>query len=199
MKKLKIKRRRPGTVRQANKSDYALHANVRETAKEQSRKTYRHNRGKDFELGGATVLRSLEFVDAEAQTLPVANTITAQVERLPVLRLTNVAALLNVSYQTLWRWTTETEQLPMPVLVDQSTERGYDVYHLEEVRIMIGVIGEHLNDFKYYRKDHDIPRNKLVAQIDALRANNFNEKGSTTHGNKITRKKTRRRSKSKSN
>lgn len=192
MKKLKIKRRSPGTAKQVSKSKYALMPSVRETAKEHSRKTYRNSKGKNFELGGATVLRSLKFLDAEAQVLPVVNKLTSGIEKLPVLRLTNVAALLNVSYQTLWRWTTETEQLPMPVLVDQSTERGYDVYHLEEVRIMIGVIGEHLNDFKYYRKDHDIPRGKLVDQINILRANNFNEKRTIDNATKNTRKKTRR-------
>jgi hypothetical protein len=172
----KIKRRKPGTAAQAArpKSSYRLNPAVKAQAKEASRRIYRSQKGKDFELGGSTVLRSLEFVDAEAKTLPVTNQISSEVEVLPVLRLTNVAALLDVSYQTLWRWTSETQQLPMPVLVDNTTGREYHVYHLEEVRIIIGVIGEHLNDFKYYRKDHEATRDKLLSQIEALRARNFN-------------------------
>ena len=195
MKKARIKLRKPGKPISASTSRYKFVPGMSDKVKEQSKKTYRQKVAKNFELEGSVILRALSFLDGEAITLPVINQITARKENHPVLRLIHAAKLLNVSYQTLWRWTSETQQLPMPVLTD-TQGREYAVYHVEEVRIMLRTIGAHLNQFAYYRKDHDATKNKLFAEIDALRANNFTVKGTTNARKKIrphTSKKIRTR------
>lgn len=176
------------------KSRYKLQPAFKASMKEASRKAYRTRKGKDFELEGSVILRSLEFIDDDAITIPVVNQITSRTEALPVLRLTHVARLLNTSYQTLWRWTAETQQVPMPVLIDASSGREYGVYHVDEARIMVQVIGEHFREFKYYRSDHEATKRKVFDQIEALRANNFNQE-EPSHGNQQKRPRTRRKGK----
>lgn len=175
------------------KATYKFNPGYSEKAKEQALKKYRKSKGKEFELIGATVLRALEHIDLDAQMLPVTNQLTAQTENLPVIRLNYAASLLNVSYQTIWRWTTETQQLPMPVLIDNTKGREYPVYHLEEIRVIVGTIGEHLCSFKYYRKDNEAVKNKLFAGIDALRAKNFKVSGDEKNGSSEKRQSPRKR------
>jgi len=176
------------------KPTHKLKTGFPEKGKERARQVYRKSKGAEFELEGNIVLRALEFVDAEAQPLPVFNQMTNKPEVLPVLRLMYAAKLLNVSYQTLWRWTSETQQVPMPVLVDQSSGREYAVYHVPEVRAMIRVIGEHLTSFKYYRSDHEATKRKLFSEIETLRALNFNTIG-VPNGSEKKRSRPRRKSK----
>ncbi len=166
--------------KKAYRLDHSEADAVRKAARDKKR-----SEAKNFELTGNIVLRALEFLDAEAIVLNVANQITAETEAMPVIRLTHAAKLLNVSYQTFWRWSSETKLIPMPVLVDNSQGREYAVYHLEEIRVMIGTIGEHLRRFKYYRADHTSTRKEVFAKIEALRATNFKVEGSKTHGTKI--------------
>lgn len=192
---LKTKRRKIGKKLTASKSRYKFKPGFSEKVKERSRKVYRNSKGADFELEGNVVLRALEFLDTEAKPLPVLNQVTNKVEVLPVLRLMYAAKLLNVSYQTLWRWTSETQQVPMPVLVDTSSGREYAVYHVDEVRAMIRTIGDHLTRFKYYRSDHEATRKTLFAEIEALRALNFNQVGEPTNGDQEKRPRTRRKGK----
>lgn len=194
---VKVKRRKPIKTKKKPDTRYKLKPAFAEDAKERSRKNYRTSKGKGFELDGNVVLRSLEFIDDEAETMLVINQITNGSEVLPVIRLTHAAKLLNVSYQTLWRWTSETQQVPMPVLVDTSSGREFPVYHVDEVRIMVRVIGEHLKAFKYYRKDHEGPKSKLFDQIEALRALNFNQTAGDKNGSQENRSRTRRKGKNK--
>lgn len=174
MKKL-IKKKRVKPKPKQEKSRYRFNAAFAEGERARARKSYRAAKGKDFELTGSIVLGALSFYEDLAETLPVVNLITSETEHFPVLRLTKIAQLLDVSYQTLWRWTSETEQLPEPVLVDNTTGREYGVYHVEEVRVMLSVIGQHLCDFKYYRKNHEAVKKSLFDQFDALRALNYNQ------------------------
>ena len=152
-------------------------------AKLRDRKKYRKEKVQTFTLTGHITLRALEFFEGDAKHLPVVNLITSETEILPVFRLQQLAQLLNTSYQTLWRWTSETQQLPEPVLLDNTTGREYPVYHLEEARVIITVIGEHLCRFAYYRKDHEAPKRALTEQLNALRAQNFHTTGESQHGN----------------
>lgn len=169
---------------------YAMDTVHAEKMKQRSIRNYRKTKGASFELTGSVVKRALDFLDGEAATLPVFNSLTKRTASLPVIRLTHAAKLLNVSYQTLWRWSSETEQLPMPVLTDNSHGREYAVYHLEEIRVMIRTLGDHLNQYRYYRTDHTATREKVFAEIQALRANNYNTlNGDTTNGNSQKRRK----------
>lgn len=183
---MKLKKLKPLVAlhqsRELKKTAYRFRTGSSERAKEVSRERYRAERGKDYELTGNIVLRALEHIDLDAEELPVVNQITAQVEVMPILRLTYVAKLLNVSYQTVWRWTTETQQLPMPVLIDNSKGREYPVYHLEEIRVIVQIIGEHLRGFKYYRSDHEATKRKVFHEIEMLRSLNFKIAGESNHG-----------------
>jgi hypothetical protein len=177
-----MKRKLPKKQKTVRKGSRKLNkAHLKTGNPDKMRENYRKRRGSDFELTGSVTLRALEFIDDAVTPMSVVNTMTGENEVHPVFRLTNVAELLNVSYMTFWRWTSETQQVPAPVLFDNSRGREYGVYHLEEVRIMVSVIGQHLKSFKYYRKDHDGTRNKVVGQIEALRMRNFNS-GEKPHG-----------------
>lgn len=194
---MKIRKRKTTSKKLSRaKSRYRFKAGFASTVKDNSRRTYRASKGKAFELDGSVVLRAAEFLDEETKLLAVANQLTSAMEKLPVLRITHVAKLLNVSYQTLWRWISETQQIPMPVLIDNSRGREYAVYHVEEVRIMIRTIGEHFTRFKYYRADHSATRAELFTNIDALRATNYQTSiGDTTNGNSKKRPHTRSKNK----
>jgi len=195
-KTVKMKLRKPPkTLLSRTKARYRFQPGFANEVKKRSRKIYRKEKGKDFELMGKVVLRSLDTLDLEAETKAVINQITSETEVFPVIGLTHVAKLLNITYQTIWRWTSETRQLPMPVLIDTSTGREYGVYHLEEVRVIVSTIGEHLCDFKYFRKDHEQVTRSLLHQIDALRARNFNTETTKDkhNGSPNSRKKARRK------
>lgn len=163
-----------------HKTRYQSDQNFAVAVKEASLKKYRKKQGKDFELAGVTVLRSLEFVDEYTQLVAVHNHATKDIKIMPVVRLVTLAKLLNTSYQTIWRWTSETSQLPEPILSERSQGRERPVYHEAEVRVIIRIIGEHLNKYRYYRKDHSETRNKLASEIKELRSTNY---GETKHGN----------------
>ena len=193
-KKLKIKKRGTGEKPLTKASSrYKYNAGHADDLKARSIKKYRKAKGAEFELEGSVVLRALDFLEDEVQQLPVVNQLTSSTEIMPVVRLTHAAKLLNVSYQTLWRWSSETEQLPIPVLMDNSHGREYPVYHLEELRVMVRTIGEHLTRYKYYRADHDATRNTVFAEIQALRAINYNVNGDTTNGDQEKRHKPRKK------
>ena len=168
----KIKRRgkrgKPLTKKQRDYKDKPeFSAKMRRTA----RRSYRKSQGSDFELEGNTVLRSLTFLDEAAKMKRVTTPYSKKAVNMPVVTPTELAKLLNTTYQTLWRWTTpEIGLLPAPIIMDSSTGRKLGVYHRDEVEAMIEVIGQHLNEFKYYRKDHTKTRDKLFDAITTARA-----------------------------
>lgn len=193
-----MKTKKLKTVSTKRKTAYAMNPAIAKKAKQASNTNYRKEKGKDFELSGSTVLRSLDFLDIEVKPLKVFNQLTGNEQVMPVIRLIHAAKLFNVSYQTLWRWMSETNQFPQPVLVDTSMSREYTVFHVEEMRVMIRVIGEHLRRYKYYRKDHTETRDKLFDEVNAVRSTHLtNTKGSKHHGTTPHRKVARRKSKSK--
>ena len=183
--RLKRKKRTVGKPLTRNQSRYRFQPDFAADIKEKSLETYRKSKGKDFELSGNTVLMSLDFCSESAEILPVMNTQTGKMSKMPVVRLTELAKLLNTTYQTIWRWSSDTEQLPAPILVEKTQGRERPVYHLKEVEAMIRILGEHLNEFRYYRKSHTGTLNKLFSGIETIRQANF---GDTTNGNSKSRK-----------
>lgn len=177
----KIKRRKiiPVDLPQ-HKVRYRYAPGFADKVRERALTDYRQERGKDFELTGATVLRSLDCLDDYAESLTIRDENTGSLRIARVVRLTVLAKLLDTSYQTIWRWSSETKQIPEPVLTEVSQGRERPVYHVEECRVMIRAIGEHLNRFKYYRQDHAGTRDRLFHDIDQLRSNNY---GVKHHGN----------------
>ena len=165
------------------------------TVKEDSLNRYRASKSKSFELGGGTVTRSLTFFEQEANVITVINQTTGKAVKLPAIGLKVLAQLLDVSYQTLWRWYAETGQLPEPMFVTHGSGKDRNVYHVSEVRVMLEEIGKHLNNFRYYRKDHEGTRNRIYSRIEELRSNNFKEhtNGDETHGQRTIKARTIRR------
>jgi hypothetical protein len=90
-----------------------------------------------------------------------------------------------MSYQTVWRWTGSTKQLPNPVL-HEPHGRKLGVYHPEEVRVILTVIGNHLNRFRRYQKNHDETIQKVNDEVDTIR--NKYLTGEHQHGNQAQRK-----------
>lgn len=170
------------------KARYRLDKTASDKVRDTSRKMYRKSKGSEFELSGSTVLRSLEFVDTHTETLAATNAHNGTKGKYPIIRVTVLAKLCNTTYQTIWRWITQSEQLPEPVLHEIGGQ-GHGVYHVEEARIVIGAIGEHLRAFKYYRKDHTGTRAKIFDQIEEARNNNY---GENTHGTTNPQKARRR-------
>ncbi len=184
-KKIKIKSRKRGKPELSRtQSRYRFKEGFASKAKEHARDTYRKNKGKEFELGGSTVLRSLEFVEASAEMLPCKNERSGKTAVMPVIRPTELAKLLDTTYQTIWRWSSDTEQLPEPILTDTSQARGRPVYHLEEVRVIIRAIGEHLNEYRYYRQSHLGVKDRIFSEIETIREANYGEQ----NGNQAKRK-----------
>jgi len=187
------RKRKPDPELSPRQSKYRFKAGFAAAVKQDSLKRYRKDKGDKFELGGATVLRSLAFFENEANMVAVVNQSTGKTEKRPVVGLKVLAQLLDVSYQTLWRWYAETGQLPEPFFVTHGSGKDRNVYHVSEVRVMIEEIGKHLNGFRYYRKDHDGTRGRVYARIEELRKTNFGEhtNGNSPHGQsarKIPRK-----------
>lgn len=179
--KIKIKpRKNVAVIMPKHQERYRFKPGFADNMRDRARQDYRAERGKDFELSGATVLRALDFVEEHAESLTVREDSTGNIRIMRVVRPTVLAKLLDTSYQTIWRWSSETGQIPEPVLTEISQGRERPVYHVEEIRVMIRAIGEHLNQFKYYRKDHAGTRDRIFHDIDQLRHSNF---GVKSHGN----------------
>jgi hypothetical protein len=188
MKKLLIKKPAPATdAKPAHKVRYE-NPIFAAKVKGMALRSYRAAKKGEFELTGNTVLRALKFVDEYAEKQSVLNTNTGKSAVLPIILPTVLAQLLDTSYQTIWRWSKETQQVPEPTLIDHSRGRDLPVYHVEEARIMVRVIGEHLNEFKYYRKDHAGTRDRLFHEIEQLRHANYGEKTNGTHQTQGDRK-----------
>lgn len=173
--KFKVRPRKsvPAADEPAHKLRYKFKEGFAAKVKDRSLKTYRAQKGKEFELTGNTVLRSINSVEDVAETLLVTNNETGNSFKANVVRLTILAKLLNTSYQSIWRWVSETKLLPEPILVETSKGRERLVYHVDEVRVMVRAIGEHLNRFKYYRQDHTGTRDRIFSEIETIRSNNY--------------------------
>lgn len=175
--KLRLVKRPAQSIQEASQPDHKVRYRMKPehaaAVKTRALRNYRKAQ-EDFELAGNTVLRSLEYLEDYAETIVVRNELTGRTSQMRIVRLTVLAKLLNTSYQTVWRWTSATGQLPEPVLV-ANLDRERPVYHVEEVRCMVRAIGDHLNEFKYYRKDHTGTRDRIFHDIDQLRQSNYGE------------------------
>lgn len=159
--------KKPTTKVTANKrpekSRYEADAGFREKQKELSRSSYRKSK-KNFEI--VSPARSLDYFATLAQQLPVEY--NGRSFSTSCIKVTTLADLLQISYQTLWRSLTA-ETIPAPILVTRMGKRELLVYHQDEVRVIITIIAEHKRQFSYYRKDHHHTRKKLFDGIATIR------------------------------
>jgi len=125
----------------------------REKAKETARERYREAKNVDL----SSCLYSLDFI---AQLADETNVILPNGRKafMPVISQANAAAALQIDKVTFYR-RIQRGQLPPPLI--RRVKRNALVYHVDEVKALISVIGEHEKSQKYLRRDH-------TATIDAI-------------------------------
>jgi hypothetical protein len=151
-----------GTTAERYKSD----PEFRLRTLENQRKYYRKKRG-NFEI--ISPLRSLDYYTEFAGLMEVTynNTVTFTA---PCFTKARTAELLQVSPQTLWRQSTGKDAtIPAPVLHAIHGKRTMIVYHQDEIKLMLTIIGEHKRRFAYYRSDHIETKQKLFTAINEVR------------------------------
>ena len=151
------------TPKAAPASRYQSDDEFREKHKAQARDTYRKSAG-NFER--ASPARSLDYFARLAQQLAVeynGRTITVS-----CIKVTALADLLQISYQSLWR-SLNVGSIPAPILITRMGKRELLVYSQDEVRVILTIIAEHKRQFSYYRKDHHHTRQRLFDDITAIR------------------------------
>lgn len=144
-------------------SRYKVDKDFREKQKAFSRDSYRKSTD-NFEMTSPS--RSLDYYAQLAEQLPVEyNGVTFTA---PCIKVTALADLLQISYQSLWR-STSAGSIPAPVLITRMGKRELLIYHQDEARVILTVIADHKRQFSYYRKDHHHTRKRLFDEITAIR------------------------------
>lgn len=158
-KKMPKKKGKPPTT--ARMVQYQNDPKFRKTIQAENRKRYRQKVNKEL----SSCLRSLDFYTTlashERVILP-----NGEQREWPVFNLPVTAQVLQRYYQTVWRWVRD-GTLPAPVL--KTTDRRDGVYHSDEVRVMIEILGKHEKKFAYYRRDHAETRAELFSAIRKVR------------------------------
>lgn len=145
---------------------YNTDPDFRLKALERQRTYYRKTLANDFEI--VSPLRSLEYFAELAEQMEVEY--SGRKFKALCFTKTKAAELLEVSSQTFWRQSTGKDAaIPEPVLLMRNGKRELFVYHLEEMRAMLTIIGEHKRRFAYYRKDHVDTKQKLFTAMEAIR------------------------------
>jgi hypothetical protein len=139
---------------------YQLDPEYKQEVQQRSRHKYRKAAGVELD----SCLRSLDFYTTLAITERV---ILPNGKRrdLPVMDVPKTALVLQTQYQTLWRWISH-GMIPSPALL-VGVKGGR--YHVEEVRLLIEIIGKHEQSFRYYRRDHVAVRQALFVTNAAIR------------------------------
>lgn len=136
----------------------------RENAKSLSRRSYRRKANVEI----SSCLYSLSFLN-DAAVIHSVRLPNGSVQQMPVLSIPKTAHMLQKLYQTIWRWV-DNGTIPAPVLESLEREnRPYKVYHRDEVRVLIEIIGEHEQIVTYLRKDHVEVRKRIEQRILATR------------------------------
>lgn len=112
-------------------------------------------------------LENLEQLDEMATTITVTLP-NGKVREIQGFTVTGLGGPLKTSGATVTRWL-KRNMLPQPFL---ETSRG-KVYHIEEVRVMVRVIGNHQLEFRQYRDDHEEVKDKLFKAVSDLRRSLF--------------------------
>jgi hypothetical protein len=162
-----LTRKAPAVVSK-RKHRYATDVDYREKAKKLSRKAYRNKANVDM----TSCLYSLQFLDklTEDQDVKLPN---GKQKRMAVASIPKTATMLQMLYQTLWRWV-DNGIIPSPVLMSTKVRGNgkrdpYPVYHKEEVRILIEEVGEHQKTITYLRRDHLEVRARIESRFVAIR------------------------------
>jgi hypothetical protein len=143
---------------------YHSDAAYRDRAKTRGRRAYR-TKVDGFELENCLV--SLKFIAQAAEVKPC-QIPGGGTKKLTVLTMTKTAGMLQKMYSTLHRWIKD-GRIPAPVLSEAGSRGNAMLYHVEEVRAMIRIIGKHESEVRYYRGDHTDIRNQVAKAVAEVR------------------------------
>jgi hypothetical protein len=135
-------------------------------AKLKSRERYRQRAGVVLESCLDNLAQLEDFATMHTVTFP-----NGSVREIEAFTLTAAGEPLGTSGATITRWV-KRGMLPGPVL---ETSRG-TVYHIEEVRSFIRIVGKHQNEFKQYRDDHEAVKDEIFAANAGIRKGLFSTK-----------------------
>jgi hypothetical protein len=135
-------------------------------AKAKMRERYRNRVGVVLESCLDNLAQLEDFATMQAVTFP-----NGSVREIPAFTLTAAGEPLGTSGATITRWV-KRGMLPEPVL---ETSRA-KVYHIEEVRSFIRIIGKHQTEFKQYRDDHDDVKDSIFEANAGIRKGLFSTK-----------------------
>lgn len=132
-------------------------------AKEASRQRYRDRAGVVME----SCLDNLDSLEDMAVDLTVTLP-NGSVREIQGFTVTGLGGPLGTSGATITRWL-KRGMLPEPFL---ETSRG-KVYHIEEARSMVRLIGNHQYEFRQYRDDHEELKDEIFAENSRIRRGLF--------------------------
>jgi hypothetical protein len=135
-------------------------------AKKAMRERYRARTGVVLESCLDNLAQLEDFATMHSVTFP-----NGSVREIPAFTLTAAGEPLGTSGATITRWV-KRGMLPGPVL---ETSRA-TVYHIEEVRSFIRIIGKHQQEFKQYRDDHDDVKDSIFEANAGIRKGLFSTK-----------------------
>lgn len=128
-----------------------------------SRNRYRENAGVVMDSCLDNLAQLEDIATKLTVTLP-----DQRVREIDGFTVTGLGGPLKTSGATITRWL-KRGMIPEPFL---ETSRGA-VYHIEEARVMVRLIGNHQHEFRQYRDDHEELKDQLFKAIFGLRRGLF--------------------------
>lgn len=165
MKKLRLKKSNKAYSKAKynvkRRRQYEDDPDYREKSKKRSRMAYREEN--ETELLKRD--RNLANLETHATSMEV-RLPNGKNGTLPIFNIPKTAEMIDGLYQTVWRWV-QRDMLPKPILT--LVINGQPVYHREEVRVFIQELSKHLQNFAYYRKDHESTRKAIFTRVRKVR------------------------------
>jgi len=158
---VKIKSEQADKHNTRRREKYQQDTDYKEKLKDVARLNYRKSVSREF----MSCSRNLGIL-GDLATVTLVEDEQGMETRLPILNIPRTADALDKLYQNVWRWV-DKEMLPAPVL--HTVTSNQPVYHKAEVEVFIRVLGEHFENFAYYRRDHESTRKQIFEKIQKVR------------------------------
>lgn len=131
-----------------------------------NRERYRENAGVIMDSCEENLAHLADMATMHHVTFP-----NGSVREIPAFTLTALGEPLKTSGATVTRWV-KRDMLPEPFL---ETSRG-KVYHIEEARSFVRIIGAHQREFRQYRDEHEDVKDRIFKENAAIRRGLFSPK-----------------------
>jgi hypothetical protein len=132
-------------------------------AKEKARNQYREAHNIELNDCRDNLARLADYGKVKILTLP-----NGKVREICTFTITAIGEPLNTTGVTATRWL-NADMLPAPIIASGRTH----VYHIDEVRSFIKIIGDNQTHFKQYRKEHVHVTDMLFRENALLRKSLF--------------------------